>query len=76
MKVLDVALLILSLLPVFRDDTGAFGTPTSDSVRTMISEKTQNILFIFIGFAGKDELESILMDTKNLLTQYAAAKRS
>ncbi len=64
----------IELLPVFRDETGAFGTPTSDSVRTMISEKTQNILFIFIGFAGKDELESILMETKNLLIQYAVAK--
>ncbi len=63
-------------LPVFRDSVGAFGTPTSDSTRTMISEKTKNILFIFIGFAGMDELEIALEETKQLLVQYAQAEKS
>jgi len=65
----------IELLPVFRDSKGAFGTPTSDSTRTMISEKTKNIFFIFIGFAGKDELENTLEETKELLLQFAEAEK-
>ncbi len=65
----------IELLPVFRDSVGAFGTPTSDSTRTMISEKTKNILFIFIGFAGKDELEMTLQETKDLLVKFAEAEK-
>ncbi len=65
----------IELLPVFRDSKGAFGTPTSDSTRTMISEKTKNILFIFIGFAGKDELDVALEETKKMLVQYAQAEK-
>ncbi|MCW3807816.1 B3/B4 domain-containing protein [Plebeiibacterium marinum] len=60
-------------LPVFRDTDGAFGTPTSDSTRTMITEKTENILFIFIGFEGKDELEGALAETAALLKEHAKA---
>jgi DNA/RNA-binding domain of Phe-tRNA-synthetase-like protein len=60
-------------LPVFRDSKGAFGTPTSDSTRTMISENTKEILFIFIGFEGKDELNSSLEETSRLLSLHARA---
>lgn len=61
-------------LPVFRDTKGAFGTPTSDSTRTMIDEKTKKILFIFIGFEGKDQLENTLKETSQLLSEHAQAK--
>lgn len=64
----------IELLPVFRDAKGAFGTPTSDSTRTMISSNTKKILFIFIGFKGKDDLETALMETKQLLCKYAKAE--
>ncbi len=64
----------IELLPVFRDLKGAFGTPTSDSIRTMINEQSKNILFIFIGFEGKDEIEEALKETKNLLIQHAGAE--
>ncbi len=57
-------------LPVFRDDLGGFGTPTSDSVRTMITEKTNEILFIFIGLGDKNELEKALQETELLLKEY------
>jgi DNA/RNA-binding domain of Phe-tRNA-synthetase-like protein len=33
-------------LPVFRDGEGAFGTSTSDSVRTMVTEKTKRFLMV------------------------------
>lgn len=61
-------------LPVFRDELGAFGTPTSDSTRTMISNRTNKILFIFIGFNAKDELEAARNETSELLIKYADAR--
>ncbi|SMO76320.1 phosphoenolpyruvate synthase [Saccharicrinis carchari] len=60
-------------LPVFRDAVGAFGTPTSDSTRTMINHKTNKIIFIYIGFNAKDELEEALTETTALLVKYADA---
>lgn len=61
-------------LPVFRDNIGAFGTPTSDSVRTMISSKTNTILFVFIGFGNKDGIENAMQETNKLLKNYANAE--
>jgi len=61
-------------LPVFRDEKGAFGTPTSDSVRTMITPKTKQILFIFIGFGGKDNMDLALQEIKELLETHAKAE--
>lgn len=42
-------------LPVFRDHKGAFGTPTSDSGRTLIDGKTQYVLMIIPSFDGANE---------------------
>ena len=61
-------------LPVFRDELGAFGTPTSDSTRTMINDQTTKILFIFIGFNAKDELVAARNETADLLIKYASAR--
>ncbi len=61
-------------LPVFRDNKGAFGTPTSDSTRTMISSQTNNILFIFIGLDEHAPLKIALEETAQLLSQYACAE--
>lgn len=58
-------------LPIFRDQIGGFGTPTSDSVRTMVSEKTKRYLMIIIGFEGKASIEQALNETRQLLQQYA-----
>ncbi|MGM0376141.1 MAG: B3/B4 domain-containing protein [Bacteroidota bacterium] len=41
-------------LPVFRDDKGAFGTPTSDSRRTLIDGHTQKVLMIIPSFDGDE----------------------
>lgn len=61
-------------LPVFRDELGAFGTPTSDSTRTMINDQTTKILFIFIGFNAKNKLEAACNETADLLIKYANAR--
>lgn len=42
-------------LPVFRDEAGAFGTPTSDSSRTLIDDQTQKVLMIIPSFDGEED---------------------
>ena len=42
-------------LPVYRDEDGGFATPTSDSVRTMISADTKRILLLINGYDGNEE---------------------
>ena len=37
-------------LPVLRDELGAFGSPTSDSVRTMVTQNTCNFLMVLFCF--------------------------
>jgi DNA/RNA-binding domain of Phe-tRNA-synthetase-like protein len=54
-------------LPVLRDELGAFGTPTSDSERTMIKESTTQILFVFYDFGFNSQLETFLKHCSNLL---------
>jgi len=61
-------------LPVFRDEKGAFGNPTSDSTRTMVTDETQQFLMIIIGFEGKEPLNAALDQAKILLENYACGK--
>jgi DNA/RNA-binding domain of Phe-tRNA-synthetase-like protein len=42
-------------LPVFRDDRGAFGTSTSDSVRTMVTADTVRFLMVIPAFEAFDD---------------------
>ncbi|WP_016778515.1 B3/B4 domain-containing protein [Anaerophaga thermohalophila] len=58
-------------LPVFRDDKGAFGTPTSDSVRTLIDENTERVLMIIPAFDGdRESLKAALNLLSDLLIKY------
>ncbi len=59
-------------LPVFRDETGAFGSPTSDSVRTMITEKTSEILLVVINFGGHENFNNDLELISKLLRNYCS----
>ncbi|MCU4176586.1 B3/B4 domain-containing protein [Carboxylicivirga sp. N1Y90] len=61
-------------LPVFRDDIGAFGTPTSDSVRTMVTDKTTRFLMIIIGFNDRTKIERALDEASELYKQFASGK--
>ena len=61
-------------LPIFRDGISGFGTPTSDSVRTMVTVQTKRYLMIIIGFEGKYFIELALDETRQLLEQYANGK--
>ena len=58
---------------VFRDKKGAFGTPTSDSVRTMVTEKTEQFLMIFPSFEPVAELDKTLQLSSLYLEKYVEA---
>ncbi len=60
-------------MPIFRDDFGPFGTPTSDSTRTAVGKKTTSFLMIYVAFDGGVGLEKILDDTQTLLEKYCSA---
>jgi len=61
-------------LPVFRDNIGAFGSPTSDSVRTMITDKTSKILLIVINFGGHENFEKDLQIISDLIFRYCSGE--
>jgi DNA/RNA-binding domain of Phe-tRNA-synthetase-like protein len=60
-------------MPVFRDDLGAFGSPTSDSERTGVLENTKRFLMIIISFDHHDALQKAGEFARQLLVQYASA---
>lgn len=60
-------------LPLFRDDTGAFGSPTSDSIRTMVTDSTTSFLMIIIDFKNHGNLMHFVERSVELLRGYASA---
>ena len=60
-------------MPVFRDNIGAFGTPTSDSERTSVSLKTKRFLMIIIDYAASPKLAEATGFAKELLEKYTQA---
>jgi DNA/RNA-binding domain of Phe-tRNA-synthetase-like protein len=60
-------------MPVFRDEKGAFGTPTSDSERTSVSMQTKSFLMIIIDYAVSQKLNEATDFAKKLLEKYAQA---
>ncbi|MBK3518445.1 B3/B4 domain-containing protein [Carboxylicivirga marina] len=63
-------------LPVFRDDKGAFGNPTSDSTRTMVTDETTQFLMIIIGFEGKEPINTALDEASELLSKFAEGREA
>jgi len=61
-------------LPVFRDGLSAFGSPTSDSVRTSVSHETRRFLMVIIGFIGQSDTEKVMSRSVELLQQYGFAR--
>lgn len=47
-------------LPVLRDSLGAFGSPASDSTRTMVTDRTIYFLAVFFDFGKNEELRDSL----------------
>jgi DNA/RNA-binding domain of Phe-tRNA-synthetase-like protein len=60
-------------LPVFADQIGPFGSPTSDSERAMITLNTKKVMMVIISFTGKEHIKNQLKRITNLLCNYANA---
>jgi DNA/RNA-binding domain of Phe-tRNA-synthetase-like protein len=61
-------------LPVFADAAGAFGSPTSDSERAMVSLETKKILMVMFSFTGPEGLERWMQRACELLRQYSGGE--
>jgi len=62
----------IEFLPVFRDEGGAFGTPTSDSVRTSVTRETKRFLMVIIDF-GRGDINAATKIATELLGRYSYA---
>ena len=62
----------IEYMPVLRDEQGAFGSPTSDSKRTMVTQNTTNFLMVFFGFEGLQGLEDSMQQAGELMNNFAA----
>lgn len=60
----------VEFLPVFCDNQGPFGNPTSDSVRTRITEAAEEILMVIFGFSGTAHMEEDLQELCSVLAKY------
>jgi DNA/RNA-binding domain of Phe-tRNA-synthetase-like protein len=65
----------IEYLPVFRDAIGAFGTPTSDSLRTGVTEETKRFLMVIIDFGGETLLDEALRLAELYLSAYCSAEQ-
>lgn len=57
-------------IPVYCDEVGPFGTPTSDTPRTRITEATKNILVFITSFNGVDGLLQDVELAKDLFIRF------
>ncbi len=64
----------LENLPVFSDCEGAFGSPTSDSERSMITLDTENLLMAIIAFGDDPDLPRHVDFAAESLGAYCAAR--
>lgn len=60
-------------LPVLTDAEGPFGSPTSDSRRSMVTEATREVSAVVFGVTGREELERGMEMLTSLLLRHASA---
>lgn len=63
----------IACLPVYRDEAGGIGTPTSDEERTKISLATTRLLMVVNIYAEEMRVEDVMALVSRLLTDYASA---
>ena len=61
-------------MPVWRDNTGGIGTPTSDNERTKLSPSTRRLLMIVNMYGDEMPVADIEALARRLLVTYASAK--
>lgn len=64
----------IEFLPTFRDDKNAFGTPTSDSVRTSVTANTKRFQMIILDFEGLESLKEAMDLSVELLRKFGNAE--
>jgi DNA/RNA-binding domain of Phe-tRNA-synthetase-like protein len=57
-------------LPLYRDESGAIGSPTSDCIRTQITLSTNRVLMLITGFYGKNGVEEAILQLNELLVKF------
>lgn len=60
-------------LPILRDSVSGFGTPTSDSVRTCVTNDTKHFLMAILDFDGLEELAEAMDLAVDLLKRFGGA---
>lgn len=60
----------IHLLPVLIDDMGTFGSPTSDSIRTMVTETTRRFIMVFFDFMSDNKLNETMQMSEFYLKEY------
>ncbi len=66
-------LLNIEGIPVYRDEAGCIGTPTSDEERTRITAGTAHLLMIINAYSGEQGLQEAVDYSVQLLKKYASA---
>jgi len=61
-------------LPVYRDEAGGMGTPTSDNDRTKLDLDTTNLLSIFNGYNGREGMTEATDMFLRLLHKYCSCR--
>ena len=61
----------LENMPLLADGEGAFGSPTSDSTRAMITLETRSCLTVVFSFSARSKLEEALAQTVKRFGRYA-----
>lgn len=60
-------------IPLYEDEIGPFGSTTSDTERTMIKDKTKNVVVFIISFSGEEQLKDDMNLATNLFEKYCDA---
>lgn len=61
----------IEFLPALFEEGQAFGNPTSDSTRAMITPETKEIILLYYAFDEGEELGALLQEAQELLAMYA-----
>ena len=61
----------ITKIPLYEDESGPFGSATSDTERTMIRNTTTNILLFIISFSGSESMDKDISTAKELYSKYA-----
>ena len=62
-------------LPLFRDTLGPFGSPTSDSTRTMVRETTRQFLMVIFNFGGHESMQKLYPEIESGLQRFCQGRQ-